>query len=121
MDGDGRARRAAGFAARRNAAAASFIRCWAAVCRLRRTSRSSSRNLAANRPAMLGDHKIQGRVVVPGAAYLEMALAASAVAHGKPWTLCAANLIEPLVLDKSPTTVQTILTPEAPARRRSIS
>jgi acyl transferase domain-containing protein/NAD(P)-dependent dehydrogenase (short-subunit alcohol dehydrogenase family) len=70
--------------------------------------------LAANRPAMLGDHKIQGRVVMPGAAYLEMALAASAVAHGKPWTVCAANLIEPLALDKTPTTVQTILTPDGP-------
>ena len=45
--------------------------------------------IAANRPAMLGDHKIQGRVVMPGAAYLEMALAASAVVHGKPWTSAA--------------------------------
>ncbi len=70
--------------------------------------------LAANRPAMLGDHKIQGRVVVPGAAYLEMVLAASAIVHGKPWTLCAASLIEPLVLDKTPTTVQTVLTPDGP-------
>ena len=70
--------------------------------------------MAANRPAMLADHKIQGRVVMPGAAYLEMALAASAVAHGKPWTLCGASLVEPLTLDKTPKTVQTILTPEGP-------
>ncbi len=76
--------------------------------------------LAANRPAMLGDHKVQGRVVMPGAAYLEMALAASAVGapgmpgSGKPWTVCGANLIEPLVFDKSATSVQTILTPDGP-------
>ena len=34
--------------------------------------------LAANRPPILGDHKIQGQVIMPGAGYLEMALAASA-------------------------------------------
>ena len=65
--------------------AACCIRCWAAAWWPPRASRSSSRRLAANRPAMLGDHKIQGAVVMPGAGYLEMALAASAVLHGKPW------------------------------------
>ena len=77
--------------------------------------------LFANRPATLADHKIQGLVVMPGAGYLEMALAASAALHGKPWNVCGAMLIEPLLLDKSPKTVQTIFRPMAPARRRSAS
>ena len=32
--------------------------------------------VSVQRPAMLADHKIQGKVIMPGAAYLEMALAA---------------------------------------------
>jgi acyl transferase domain-containing protein/NAD(P)-dependent dehydrogenase (short-subunit alcohol dehydrogenase family) len=68
--------------------------------------------IAADRPAILGDHKIQGLVVMPGAGYLEMALAASAVTHGKSWDLCGATLVEPLLLDTTPKTVQTILSPE---------
>jgi acyl transferase domain-containing protein len=70
--------------------------------------------IAANRPATLADHKIQGAVVMPGAAYLEMALAATAAVHGKPWNVRNASLLEPLLLDKMPKTVQTILTPEGP-------
>jgi acyl transferase domain-containing protein len=72
--------------------------------------------LAANRPATLGDHKIQGRIVMPGAAYLEMALAASAEVHGKPWIVKGAALIEPLLLDKSLTTVQTVVSFEGLGR-----
>ena len=68
--------------------------------------------LAANRPPILADHKVQGVVVMPGAAYLEMALAASVAVYGKPWDVCEATLVEPLLLDKRPKTVQTILTPE---------
>ncbi len=70
--------------------------------------------ISANRPALLADHKIQGVVVMPGAAYLEMALAASAALHGKPWNVCGVSLREPLILTKKPKTVQTILTPEGP-------
>jgi acyl transferase domain-containing protein len=68
--------------------------------------------LAANRPSILADHKIQGVVVMPGSAYLEMALAASAVVHGQAWDVCEATLVEPLLLDKQAKTVQTILTPQ---------
>ena len=71
--------------------------------------------LAANRPALLADHKIQGLVVMPGAGYLEMALAASAATHGKPWVVRSATLIEPLLLDKTPRTVQTIVSPDGPS------
>ncbi len=70
--------------------------------------------LAAQRPALLADHKLQGTVIMPGAAYLEMALAASAVWRGKPWQVCGASLLEPLLLGKTPRMVQTILKPEGP-------
>lgn len=70
--------------------------------------------LSAQRPALLGDHKLQGATVMPGAAYIEMALAASAAAHGEPWDLCSVSIIEPLILDKSPRTLQTILSADGP-------
>ena len=65
--------------------------------------------LAANRPTTLGDHKIQGLAVMPAAGYLEMALAASAAVYGKPWTVCGATLVEPLLLEKTPKTIQTVV------------
>jgi malonyl CoA-acyl carrier protein transacylase len=68
--------------------------------------------VAANRPSILADHKIQGAVIMPGAAYLEMALAASAAVYGQPWEVCETALVEPLLLNKQPKTIQTILTPQ---------
>ena len=74
--------------------------------------------LLPNRPALLADHKIQNVVVMPGSAFLEMALAASAAVHGKPWVIRDASLMEPLVpgakstTGARPTTIQTVLTPE---------
>jgi acyl transferase domain-containing protein len=70
--------------------------------------------LSANRPATLADHKIQGKVIMPGAAYLEMALAAGTALHGKPWCVRDMSLVEPLLLDKTPKVVQTVVTPEGP-------
>ncbi|MGO9112136.1 MAG: SDR family NAD(P)-dependent oxidoreductase [Thermoguttaceae bacterium] len=70
--------------------------------------------ISAHRPAMLADHKIQGKVIMPGAAYLEMALAAGAVLHGKSWCVRDMSLVEPLLLSKTPKTIQTIVAPEGP-------
>jgi acyl transferase domain-containing protein len=66
--------------------------------------------VSASRPALLADHRLQGAVVMPGAAFLELALAASAAAYGTPWTVRDAAIVEPLVLDQQPRTLQTILT-----------
>ena len=75
--------------------------------------------LAADRPPLLADHKVQGMVVMPGAGYLEMVLAASAATHGQAVErLLDAMLIEPLLLEKIPKTVQTVLSPEGWASRR---
>ncbi|MBT7164723.1 MAG: type I polyketide synthase, partial [Victivallales bacterium] len=71
--------------------------------------------IAANRPAYLADHKVQGKIVLPGAGLLEMALAASATWQGTaPWTLRGVAFLSPLMLDKSASTVQTVLTPDGP-------
>ena len=80
----------------------------------RRTRPHLRAQMSVHRPATLADHKIQGRVIVPGAAYLEMALAAGEVLHGKPWCVRDMSLVEPLILDKTPKTLQTIVTPEGP-------
>ncbi len=70
--------------------------------------------MSVHRPATLGDHKIQGKAIMPGAGYLEMALAASVALYGKAWSVRDMSLVEPLLLDKAPKTVQTIVTPEGP-------
>jgi NADPH:quinone reductase-like Zn-dependent oxidoreductase/acyl carrier protein len=68
--------------------------------------------LTTSRPLILADHKIQGVVVMPGAAYLEMVLAASTTVHGRAWDVCETTFVEPLLLDQRPTIVQTIITPQ---------
>ncbi len=70
--------------------------------------------LTPTRPAMLTDHKIQGVVVMPGAGFFEMALAASAAVHGHPWVLSEASVIEPLLLRQQSRTLQTIITSDGP-------
>ena len=70
--------------------------------------------MSVHRPATLGDHKIQGKAIMPGAGYLEMALAASVALYGKAWSVRDMSLVEPLLLDKAPKTVQTIVTPKGP-------
>jgi len=71
--------------------------------------------LAANRPAILADHQLQGVVVMPGAGYLEMILAASAVTHGMPWNVCNVRMVEPLLFDKGSKTIQTVISPDGPS------
>ena len=68
--------------------------------------------IAANRPAMLADHQVQGLTLMPAAGYLEIVLAASAARDGKPWQPSGLTLAEPLLLDKTPRTIQTVLSPE---------
>jgi acyl transferase domain-containing protein len=70
--------------------------------------------LSQHRPATLADHKIQGKVIMPGAAYLEMALAAAAALKHESWCIRDLSLVEPLLLGKEAKTVQTIVTPESP-------
>lgn len=70
--------------------------------------------LTSSRPSLLQDHKVRGHVVMPGAAYLEMALAATNTLNGQPWTLRNVTLVEPLVPSSTPTKVQTIVSPTSP-------
>ena len=65
--------------------------CWASGWWPRVSERIFESQVAANRPAMLGDHKIQDVVIMPGSAYLEMALAASAAAARQALVVCAGH------------------------------
>ncbi len=70
--------------------------------------------ISVHRPATLADYKVQGRAILPPAACLEMALAAGAALHGKPWCVCDLSLSQHLLLDKTPKIVQTIVSPDGP-------
>jgi acyl transferase domain-containing protein/acyl carrier protein len=69
--------------------------------------------LAQNRPALLGESKVQGAALMPAAAYLEMAMAAATVMHGQPRNACDVTLFEPLLLQKTTQRVQTIVSKES--------
>jgi len=61
----------------------------------------------------LDDHRVYGMVVVPGAAYLEMALAASAEAHrGERNTVEEMVIHEALILEDEPGVMQLVLSPD---------
>jgi myxalamid-type polyketide synthase MxaB len=69
--------------------------------------------LSANQPAFLEDHRIFGKVVVPGAAFLEMAIAAGVtVLKGVGVVLEDVLILQPLILPEGESrTVQMILRP----------
>ncbi|MDC0721162.1 type I polyketide synthase [Nannocystis bainbridge] len=71
--------------------------------------------LAGDDPSWLVDHKVQGATVLPGAATLEMALAAADMSLGTgPWQLTEVAFSTALVLtDDAPRQVQVALTRES--------
>jgi malonyl CoA-acyl carrier protein transacylase len=71
--------------------------------------------LAADAPALLGEHRLYEKVVVPGAVEVSMALDAAAATSGSA-ALRELTFIEPIILPESGSrTVQMILTPEPDA------
>jgi acyl transferase domain-containing protein/NADPH:quinone reductase-like Zn-dependent oxidoreductase len=72
--------------------------------------------LAAGRPAFLGDHRVHGHVILPGAAYLEMVGAAARQALGHAGSrLEDVTLQQPLVLvGDEPVVTQVVLSPAGP-------
>ena len=74
--------------------------------------------IAANRPSVLGDHRVHGVTVIPCAIFLETALAAAANMEDGPWSIDGFTLIEPLALaGKAEQVLQTIVSPEGSDRR----
>ena len=69
--------------------------------------------ISLNNPDFLQDHCLNNNSVFPGAAYLEMALAAGVTKFTTPLTLTDITIQKPLWLSDTPVTVQLILTPEA--------
>ena len=67
--------------------------------------------VSAESPAHLGDHVLMGKRIVPGAAYLDMALAAArAVDGGGEWSAAEVEFREPCVFDE-PRLLETVLLP----------
>ena len=56
------------------------------------------RLVTAESPVLLGDHRLFDMVVMPGAAYIEMALAAGQAAGTGPWELQDVMILSPLSL-----------------------
>lgn len=69
--------------------------------------------ISAKNPDFLQDHCLNNNPVFPGAAYLEMALAAGVTKFNTPLTLKDVTIQKPLWLSDIPVEVQLILTPEA--------
>ena len=70
--------------------------------------------LTVSQPSFLQDHRVHNQVIFPGAAYLEMVLAAGAITLKSP-NICIeqVSIIEALLLTQTPLTLQTVLTPAA--------
>jgi acyl transferase domain-containing protein/NADPH:quinone reductase-like Zn-dependent oxidoreductase/acyl carrier protein len=76
-------------------------------------------DLRGDAPAWLGDHRVGGRATLPGAAYVEMALAAGRALTGTLPSLAGLTLHEPLVLgegDAPPVAVQLAVSPPQAGR-----
>lgn len=67
--------------------------------------------LTAQRPAFLAESQMQGESVMPLAGLIEMVLSASAELHDTPWNVREFEQVSPLLLDSTPRTVQTVISP----------
>ncbi|WP_437512392.1 SDR family NAD(P)-dependent oxidoreductase [Sorangium sp. So ce1099] len=73
-------------------------------------------------PAHLADHRVEDVVVLPAAAYIDVALAAAAHVYGaKPFVLEGLAIHEALVLDEAGCTVQTVMAEQPGAAALTIS
>ena len=68
-------------------------------------------NLDKHRPVYLGDHRVEREIVMPFAAYIEMALAAGTEAFGvRPFQIREMSLPHPLLIpEERPVTVQSVI------------
>jgi acyl transferase domain-containing protein/NADPH:quinone reductase-like Zn-dependent oxidoreductase/NADP-dependent 3-hydroxy acid dehydrogenase YdfG/acyl carrier protein len=74
--------------------------------------------LTSSQPAHLGDHVVLGQRVLPGAAYLDMALAAARQATGQPhWKAVDVEFREPCFFDE-PRLLETVVSMENAANGR---
>lgn len=78
------------------------------------TDRIYESQVRESHPVLLAEHRVQGVVVMPGAAHVELALVAASAADGKPWMVENISFLAPLVLSNRWQTIQTIVTPERP-------
>jgi len=69
--------------------------------------RDFQRVLRAEAPAFIGEHRVLGRVLLPGTGFIEMALAAAGRALGRRASLEQIDFVAPLFLDSGPRRVHT--------------
>lgn len=70
--------------------------------------------LVAKQPGFLQGHQVHNQILFPGAAYLELGLAAGAkVLQTTAIRLSSITITQPCVLSDQPITLQTILTPDS--------
>ena len=75
--------------------------------------------LTPSYPAHLGDHVVMGQRILPGAAYLEMALSAAHQATGDPsWIAADVEFREPCIFDE-PRLLETVISAADEKGRRS--
>ncbi len=69
--------------------------------------------LSAQSPGYLADHRVLENVVLPGAAYLEMAIATAAHWCGSTkFSLSQVSIEQPLILKEKATVIQSVLAPD---------
>ncbi len=71
--------------------------------------------LSVQSPRYLADHCVAGQAIFPGAAYLEMAIAAGLQWSSTPLSLRDVTIEQPLRLSEQPTDLQLVLTPDGDA------
>jgi len=76
------------------------------------------RTLDADAPPFIGEHRVLGRVLLPGTAFVEMALAAGEGATSRPAQLEDLDFVAPMVFEGGPRRVHTIVHPEGPGPAR---
>ena len=84
----------------------------------RGTLRIWETSLELERLPWLADHQVQGQVIFPGAAYLEMALAAGTEVFGRAPRVRDVAFIEALSLVKDAVDLQVVTTEDIPGRLR---
>ena len=71
--------------------------------------------ISANQPDFLQGHRVQDNILLPGAAYLELAIAAATqVLHTTSIQLTNVSITKAIALRPDPITLQTLLTPTEP-------
>ncbi len=80
--------------------------------------REFQRTVREDAPAFIGEHRVLGRTLLPGTAFVEMALTAAGRVLGGPVRLEGLDLLAAMAFDGTTRRVQVSVEPEGPSRAR---